>query len=247
MEILDLETKAEDVGKNSVATLKADVSDSLLHHRVNNRLMLLIVFVLVLLAGMYVHSVRKDGENAARIQDMMKTNADTQKATVQELKESFAKQVELAKQQKTIETRVIERDKAADKATTTVTAPDRTVEQTTQDVHDYLGMLPKFIPDEKLFGFTQPDTQKIVTFKIDADRYKQNYTDSQKDLGIATQRIDGLTTDKTVMQQTIDGDKKTIDALDKIKQPSAFKQNLKLVGAGVLGAALYALTHPQKK
>lgn len=237
-----IETKAEGVALGVGSAIGSDVSNAVLHQQVSKRLMVIVALVLVLLVGLYIHGAIKDGAAQARIEAMVKTNADQQNATVKELKESYAKQVELAKQQTTIEKHIIERDKGADKAKGDVLAPDRSVEQTTKDVKDYLGMIPQVTPD-KLFAFTQPDTQKIVSFKIDLDRYKQDYTDSQKDLGIAKERIDGLANDKTVMQQTIDGDKKTIGELDKQKNPSAFKQDLKLGGAVLLGIVVDHFLH----
>lgn len=236
-DLKDIELKTEDTAKVVGSAIGSDVSNAVLHQQVSKRLMVIVALVLALLVGLYIHGAIKDGAAQARIEAMVKTNADQQKATVEELKESFAKQVELAKQQKTIETHIIERDKSADKAKGDVLAPDRSVDQTTKDVKDYLGMLPQVTPD-KLFSFTQPDTQKLVGFKIDLDRYKQDYTDSQKDLGIAKERVTDLDNDKTVMQQTIDGDKKTIGALDKQKNPSSFKQYIKLGGVFVLGIVL---------
>lgn len=124
----------------------------------------LVTLLLVLLGGgFFLHTQL---QNFAKAQAVAETHY---KEFVEQSKQTQQTVTDNTKQQAAIDITVHQRDETTDKKIETVTAPDRTLQQTQQDAKTVLGADSTITADNKL-AFQQWDVKAFVGTKLDRDR-----------------------------------------------------------------------------
>jgi hypothetical protein len=191
--------------QNEVTTLQSDAV-ALLHNLATRQahvsfavLAVLVVFMAV--AGFF-------GYRSLQSYDKMMVAAQKQSddfkiertAFVAQLKQDAIDRESISGKQKVIVQVVHDRDTSTNAAIASATAP-KSVEAVQADSQNYLGVLPTYIPEQNLLGFTPPSVQRFVSTKIDRDRLFSDWKDTSTNLGLEQQKTSSLTSSLALTTQ----------------------------------------------
>lgn len=215
--------------------VKSDLQVLQQHHLTLNFLHIaVIVIALFMVGGMYVHEVKREAQQDAKVTQMLEQyKTDTAKLQV-ELKASFDQRLQDQQDEARRQQDIARRDLAAAKQQKDVKNPDNTVPQVAADLNTFLGIKAVIEPDNNL-GIGKQDAQSIIGIAIDGKRDAADLIDKTDQYDKAQASVTSLTSDLAKVQGQAKECEGTVAELKKVKKPSKFKTVLGKVGYAVAG------------
>lgn len=218
--------------------VKSDIQALQQHHLTLSFLHIAVVVIaLFMVGGMYVHEVKREAQQDAKVTQMLEQyKADTAKLQT-ELKVSFDQRLQDQKAEAQRQQDIDRRDLAAARQQKEIKNPDKTLPQVVIDLDTFLGVKGIVEPDNTV-GIGKQDVQNMIGAVEEGKRDSADLADKTDQYQKSQASVASLTADLTKVQGQVKECEGTVAELKKVKKPSKFKAMLGKIGYGAVGFML---------